>query len=379
MIKRIYIDNFRCFVNFEFMPKEVQLYIGLNGSGKTSVLHVVEKLRDVLVEGIAVDDKDRGFLPSSLTRWEEIRSRQTFELDVEGNNGLYRYHLEIDHDRAGKRCRIGNETLQFDNQTLYTFDGIDAHLFRDDPSLDPGPAFPYTCSRSFIASIPERKDNTKLTWFRNRMSRVLVCFPDPLRMTGFSEAEVEKPDRQLKEIASWLRHLLQEEAVDTMPNILGSLKEVLDGLVSFKLEKSSETSRTLKFEFKYENVDKDVRPSTYSLPLELLSEGQRSLVALFTILHASVRKDATVFIDEPDNFVALREIQPWLAELHEKAYDSGCQLGMISHHPEIANYLAANHGLLLFRDSGGPTRCKEFEWEEDDLSTPAELIARGWE
>ena len=153
MIKRIYIDNFRCFVNFEFKPKEVQLYIGRNGVGKTSVIDVVEKLRDVLVEGIAVDDKDRGFLPSSLTLWEGNRSRQTFELDIEGNNGLYRYRLEIDHDREGKRCRIGKEQLQFDNQTLYMFDGSDAHLFRADPSWAPGPAFPYDWSRSFIASI----------------------------------------------------------------------------------------------------------------------------------------------------------------------------------------------------------------------------------
>ncbi len=35
MIKRIYIDNFRCFSNFELRPDRVNLLFGVNGSGKS--------------------------------------------------------------------------------------------------------------------------------------------------------------------------------------------------------------------------------------------------------------------------------------------------------------------------------------------------------
>ena len=152
-----------------------------------------------------------------------------------------------------------------------------------------------------------------------------------------------------------------------MPKLLDSLRGVLDGLQNFKLEKSSDTARTLKFEFAYEGADKVNNPdTTYALTTGQLSEGQRCLVALFSILHASVNSDCSVFIDEPNNFVALEEIQPWLVELHEKAYDSGCQLSLISHHPQMANYLAANHGVVFSRDSGGPTRKRAFEWNQDE-------------
>jgi predicted ATPase len=36
MLTRLYIDNFRCFVKFEYGPARTQLILGANGSGKSS-------------------------------------------------------------------------------------------------------------------------------------------------------------------------------------------------------------------------------------------------------------------------------------------------------------------------------------------------------
>jgi len=38
MLTRIYVDNFRCLVNFEFKPGGKHLLFGRNGSGKSSFL-----------------------------------------------------------------------------------------------------------------------------------------------------------------------------------------------------------------------------------------------------------------------------------------------------------------------------------------------------
>ena len=43
-----------------------------------------------------------------------------------------------------------------------------------------------------------------------------------------------------------------------------------------------------------------------------LSDGQRYLITLCMILHFLISRGDTVFLDEPDNFISLREIQPWL-------------------------------------------------------------------
>ena len=80
----------------------------------------------------------------------------------------------IEHERESQRNRIKSEELQFDRRPLYQYDESDSHLFRDDGSS--GPVFPFDWSRSFIPTIPERRDNQCLTWFRNRMNRVYV-FP----------------------------------------------------------------------------------------------------------------------------------------------------------------------------------------------------------
>jgi len=44
MLKRLYVDNFRCLVNFELRLDRVNLLLGENGTGKTSVFDVLYRL-----------------------------------------------------------------------------------------------------------------------------------------------------------------------------------------------------------------------------------------------------------------------------------------------------------------------------------------------
>lgn len=46
MLTRLYIDNFRCFVNFEYKPAMKQLLLGENGSGKSALLMAVSQLKE---------------------------------------------------------------------------------------------------------------------------------------------------------------------------------------------------------------------------------------------------------------------------------------------------------------------------------------------
>ena len=45
MLTRLYIDNFLCFVNFEYRLERKQLLLGANGSGKSSVLNAIRDLK----------------------------------------------------------------------------------------------------------------------------------------------------------------------------------------------------------------------------------------------------------------------------------------------------------------------------------------------
>jgi DNA repair ATPase RecN len=84
----------------------------------------------------------------------------------------------------------------------------------------------------------------------------------------------------------------------------------------------------------------------------------------------------TVLIDEPDNFVGLPELQPWILSLMETLGDDA-QAIVISHNPEILSIAGERFGRYLWRDSHiQPTRIAPLRTPEG-LSI-GESIARGW-
>lgn len=371
MIKRLYVDNFRCLVNFEYKPTSFQLLFGANGNGKSTVFEVLAGLRQFITWGNATE---MVFPAQTLTAWQ-TRSEQTFELEIDGNGGTYSYKLLIEHNRLLNKNRVKVEELRFVGNPLYLFDGENAHLFRDDYSQ--GPIFPQDWSRSGVASIPARNDSQRLTWFRNRMGRIYVLAIDPLRMDPASLAEQQAPDPGVTNFASWYRHITQDSP-ERMGPLFESLAEVIDGFAGLSLGAVAEAARVLRVSLKHKE-DQNPGFQPFTLSFNQMSTGQRCLFALFTILHCAVRPDLTLCIDEPDNFIALREMQPWLAQLRDRVEEEKSQCLLISHHPEFIDLLAVKHGALFTRSGQGPVRIKPFEWSEADAVRPSEIVARGWE
>ncbi|MGH9752572.1 MAG: AAA family ATPase, partial [Blastocatellia bacterium] len=69
-------------------------------------------------------------------------------------------------------------------------------------------------------------------------------------------------------------------------------------------------------------------------------------------------------------------IQPWLVDLADAMRDEG-QLFLISHHPEVIDYLAADHPLLFDRPGGGPTIVRTAPFDRSQGLKASELVARG--
>ena len=55
MLKRIYIDNFRCLVDFDLSLDEINLFLGPNGSGKSTVFDVLRKIQAFISGGTLSD------------------------------------------------------------------------------------------------------------------------------------------------------------------------------------------------------------------------------------------------------------------------------------------------------------------------------------
>ena len=102
------------------------------------------------------------------------------------------------------------------------------------------------------------------------------------------------------------------------------------------------------------------------------------MVALYAVLFGLKDEGVSLFLDEPDNFVALREIHPWLTALTDSCGEGIEQAVLISHHPEVLDQLALSSGRWFDRDNNGPTRVSDQPKISVEGLKPSESMARGW-
>ena len=166
MLKRLYIDNFLCLVNFELTLDETNVLLGPNGSGKTSVLRALHRIQRLISRGARLEE---GFPAQHLSLTQD-RGEQRFELDLEIDGDEYRYALGVKHDDDRRKIRIDEESLFQDDRPLFEFKDGNARLYGDDHSE--GPTYPFDWSRSGVAALNERPDNRKLTRFKQAAGKL---------------------------------------------------------------------------------------------------------------------------------------------------------------------------------------------------------------
>jgi len=366
MLTRIYIDNFRCFVNFEHKPARKQLILGRNGSGKSSYLDALLFVRQFVTKGDVFEDF---FILSQRTRWLN-QQHQTCELEAELDGGRYLYHLVIEPWGEPARPRVKSETVHFNGKPIFEFETGEVRLYN--ARFEHKVTYEFDWHRSALATIIPRRDNQTLSRFKMWIAG-LFCFRiNPFAMGPRSEGENLSPNVDLSNIASWYRHLVQADPKQNAA-MLESLRASLDNFSFLQLEPAGENVRLLAAEF----AQGGGRTSKFYF--NELSDGQRCLICLYTILHFVLAKGSTVILDEPDNFVSLREIQPWLMAVTDAVEGGQGQVLLVSHHPEVLDQWAPRNGVQFVRDGIGPVRVEQFRGDPENCLPPSEVIARGWE
>jgi hypothetical protein len=304
------------------------------------------------------------------TRWSS-QPQQNCGIEANLNGVEFEYHLVIEPDPSADlpRFHVASETLYSCGTPLLEFVGGKVRLYSSE-SLGPI-AYPAVPDRSVLTSVPA-KGNEKLAVFRDWVLR-LYCFRiDPFDMLTPADEEAPFPEVSLRNFSAWHR-LLRERFPTENTAFLEDLRSALGGFSDLIHESVGENRTLLVAEFAGEDGGRA------KFAFSELSEGQRCLIALYAILHFCISRGGTVIIDEPDNFIALREIQPWLMAVTDAVDDGEGQAFLISHHPEIMNQWAPDFGVQFVREGVGPVRVREFQGPSESGLTPAEIVARGWE
>ena len=371
MFKRLYIDNYRCLVNFDLPLKEITLLLGRNGTGKTSLLDIIFAIRELLSGRARITDPFV-FPSRTLTAWQSNRF-QVFEVEVAISDDCLSYRIEIEHDIKQDRARISKEALSSrDGQPLFRFQNGDVQLFRDDHSE--GPIYSADWTESALARVASRDTNTRLTAFLEFMRNVIVCGLYPANFEHESARHDLMLTRDARNFASWYQHLQLEQPgrVETFRN---ALKHVIDGFDGIRLPKVGMNTRAFVMDFREAGKE-------FSLGLDEISDGQRALSALYAIVHLSAGLGYTLFLDLPENHLALAEIQPWLIDLSEACGTEIPQAVICSHHPELIDFLGYAHGVSLAREVSGVTKWTSVADANPGDENPlklSEIVARGWE
>lgn len=334
-------------------------------NGKSSIFDILFNIRRLLIDNARISDL---FSEDDLTVWVN-RKDQSFEFDVQDEMGLFTYKITIFHNPSIGKLRIETEELLHEGKPLFKFDHGQVQLYHDDHTI--GPSYTYDWTLSALATIVPRPDNKKLTRFKERIDHLYVVSLQPKAMTAETAAESDWLNRDGTNFASWYRYISQEYQ-DKIFTLTKGLREIIPGFHAFKLEQAGK-HRILKVGF----TSDEFGPVYFDF--DKLSDGQRVLIVLYTLVLALQNFGHVLFLDEPENYISLPEIQPWLMKLNDICQDSFPQAVLISHHPELIDYFAPECGIMVDRDPLGSTRKKELPNKIEGGLKLSEMISRGWE
>lgn len=366
MLKRLYVHNYKCLVNFEIhFEEDISLFLGANGSGKSTIFEVLDKLKRVLVNEEKVanifDFKDA---PRWLTAEHQKETEIHFELEIESGieHFFYKYFLIIEFNNATQEPSIKEESLHIDNVLLIQSKGEESTLFIIHPT---NPIkIPFENSRSSLSRHPSK------ALMVNFLRSSSIIRLQPSQMTAVIHKTNAETKTDFANFAAWFAYL-NETSRREVSVYEEAMRDILPGFDYFRIEPSGQV-KILQVDFKDQANEKKI----VSYDFNELSEGQKALVALYALIYCAP-KHSLICIDEPENFLALPEIQPWFDTLYDQCVERGLQTLLISHHPKIINFLANDSGYWFSRKNNICNVQRISPDLESGLSI-AELVERGW-
>ncbi len=338
MLQRLYVHNFRCLENFELSVKEMPsaLFIGKNGTGKSTIRQALEILqsicRGVNKVGDLVEPKDFARGRSDVP----IR----FEIEVVLEGKLYKYALAFELPERFRELRVLEEQLIVAGNPVYTREKAQVLLY----TTPQNPAqFRVDWHLVALPVIQELSETDPLHLFRTWLARTIILAPIPSLMTGDSNGETLKPDKDGSNFAEWFTGLLSHYPA-AYTRLEKYLREVMPDIKDFLNEPTGKDSKSMVVRFEERNANLNVY-------FENLSDGEKCFFLCAVVLAADeFYGPLFCFWDEPDNYLSLSEVGHFVTSLR-RVFTSSGQVLLTSHHPEAIRRFSNECTFILTRRS----------------------------
>ncbi|TMQ08689.1 MAG: hypothetical protein E6J91_32585 [Deltaproteobacteria bacterium] len=308
MLRLLRADNFKCLDGFELRLDGHALLMGLNGSGKSTVVELLDRLRRFWVAG----DKSTDCFPGSTrTRWGS-QQPQAFELHLETGGRALRLRVALGPADKGQPVRIVEEDIEGLGISVHRSGGI--RIAFEPPDI----VQQQLLVPDELSVLPLGFD--KLT----QLPGAVLAVDDAASFLPFRiepatmETMVQAPSGVLRfdgrNFSCWLL-ARQRYFPDTYRGIARRAAEVLNGFVGFEFVPEGDQFRLITRWRSTKHSGGGPNGATRSYDIGELSDGQRLILVLSALVEVAGQRELAIILDEPDNYVALQEIQPLLLSL----------------------------------------------------------------
>ena len=328
-----------------FTPLTV--FIGNNGSGKSSIVEGLETFQAVVEEGLdKAMQQWRGFehiwhkgVPHRLQEVKVVRPCYTnpigFELRGRTQEGSFAAKMQINMEPGGNEIFIQHQELNERNQPRLTRDATGTVSERQRSKL-----FPHLPVPEGLSILWKNLDDFIAGWQFVSLIPQAMGSPTPQKRTG-------GPTRLAKDGSNIAEYLLSIRKIDqsAFDGIVETLQYVLPYARDLQPTLTSELERAVYLQ---------LTEGEFKVPGWLLSTGTLRIVALLALLRHPT-PPPVIIIEEVENGLDPRTIHLLVDEIRNVVELGRTQVILATHSPYLLDLLDLSHIVLVDRVNGEPT------------------------
>jgi AAA15 family ATPase/GTPase len=288
---------------------KLALIYGANASGKTTILKAIEFLRDLVLEPVEKKTDILTFSPF-LFDSETPKQNSIISIDFIQNEVRYFYEVELNKNaiereelnffnpnKANVFKRTTDTSKQFTEIKFGSKIKIDKAI---EKSLEANTLWNNTVLGGFLktnADIKELKET--VDWFKNYLRPLIFTKTE---LEGFVTSKIDKREVSKEDVINILKKadfhisdiVIQEEEKEIPEGLIDFLKRQLKDSPN-EIKKLEEKGKITSINIEFEHT---VNKVTYSLPIEMESQGTRRFYGFAGLLSLLIKNSVAFPIDE---------------------------------------------------------------------------------
>jgi predicted ATPase len=352
MIKKIQIKNFKAIRAASVRIMDLTVFVGNNGSGKSSIIEALQTLQNILLYGLSKGFNERWFGLEHIRNVSSTTSRNNgkiFENDIEiriqGKIGKEKYCYDIHFNVTANKdlYLITSESLKKNKEIVFKAEIVDekgnAELFLE---KNPQPTN-YVANRLVLAEKNLHDNHEFVIQMANYIASWQFLTLEPERMYFPTQRDYGQQKVRMKcsgeNIADFFRRLQDDSFKNDL--ILDKMRYVLLELDNIGSEEITIQKQIYLF-LQEQHNDKRI-------PSWLFSSGTLRILAMLAILN-STEVPPVIFIEEIENGLDPRTLNLLVEEI--RGVIPAHQVIATTHSPYFLDLLALKHIVVTERNKG---------------------------